>query len=252
MATLKSSARQTLANAAGIGGLILIAVALFGVHATPPGLFATPAPAELVAAEAMAPGNTIEEMAGTQPSPEVPITLAEEHRAEPPLHYPLEVGRYWVYRYEEPGSDVIKEVERVIVRRQARMSGKQLFFFGDGDLAYFEDGKVFEMGKDGGVNIIPLDVQETTEPVVYRSQGLRIKKWLGAVDTSLVVGEHIYEGCLEVVSRFHSVMGRSQSAVSYSSFYAPGVGLIGREKWPRAQGASGLSVALRDHGTRNL
>ena len=215
-----------------------------------------PAKEEVLAGpEAVAPVQTHPDpmVAVTPDTIQATVDTVQAARISGPYdHYPLQVGRFWVYRYQEPDSDVVTEVERVIVRREPRADGKELFIFDDDGVVYYEDGKVFEMGKDGGVNIIPLDVQETTEPVVYRSQGLRIKKWLGAVDTSLVVGEHIYKGCLEVVSRFHSVMGRSQSAVSYSSFYAPGVGLIGREKWPRAQGASGLSVALRDHGTRNL
>ena len=38
---------------------------------------------------------------------------------------------------QEAGSDVVTEIERVIVRRESRQDGKELFIFADGGVVYF-------------------------------------------------------------------------------------------------------------------
>jgi hypothetical protein len=119
---------------------------------------------------------------------------------------------------QEAGSDVVTEIERVIVRRESRQDGKELFIFADGGVVYFEDGKVFEMGSNGGVNIIPVDSAGAPPPVVYRSQGMQIEKWVGAVDTSLVVEGRHFDDCLEVITRFRTLEGEGpKGTVSYST-----------------------------------
>jgi hypothetical protein len=50
-------------------------------------------------------------------------------------YYPLEVGRYWVYRRQDPVSGAVTEVERRIVRRESR-ADRDLYFFDDGTVAY--------------------------------------------------------------------------------------------------------------------
>lgn len=165
-------------------------------------------------------------------------------------HYPLEVGRYWVYRYEDPRSGVVAEIERAIVRRERR-GERDLYHFADGTVVYVEEGKVYELGADGGVNVIPLDPQRATAPYVYRSQGMQIAKHIGAVDTALVAGGRQYEDCVEVITEFRALEDGASPAISYSSFYARGVGLVGRERWPR-RGGRNLSVELDEYGTRQL
>ena len=102
---------------------------------------------------------------------------------------------------QEAGSDVVTEIERVIVRRESRQDGKELFIFAD-----------------GGVNIIPVDSAGAPPPVVYRSQGMQIEKWVGAVDTSLVVEGRHFDDCLEVITRFRTLEGEGpKGTVSYST-----------------------------------
>lgn len=238
-----SSAQPTVAGIAGLGGILLVAVSLAGITAT---LMDPGSPAATAASTPPRVGE------GPEPAaPETPATRPEVivQPARMPTHYPLDVGRYWVYRYREQDSDVVTEIERVIVRRETRLEGADLFFFDDGGVVYFENGKVFEMGTSGGVNIIPVEAGNEATPIVYRTQGLQIEKWFGAVDTSVVVGGRRFAGCLEVVTRFREI--DAGQSVSYSSFYAPGVGMVGRQSWPRDE-AGTLSVTLAGHGTRRL
>jgi len=248
--------QEMVGRLAGLSGVVLIAASVAGLVSTQ---LQDEAPAKeevLAGPEAVAPVQT-------HPDPMVaPDTVQAARISGPHDHYPLQVGRFWVYRYQEPDSDVVTEVERVIVRREPRVDGKELFIFDDGGVVYYEDGKVFEMGSSGGVNIIPVDTAGTPPPVVYRSQGMQIEKWFGAVDTSLVVAGHRFDDCLEVVTRFRALESGTrqdatslgsdpQGSVSYSSFYAPGIGMIGRQSWPRDEQGT-LAVTLADHGTRQL
>lgn len=161
-------------------------------------------------------------------------------------YYPLEVGRYWVYEGADPKSGTQVKIERRIERREER-SGQEIFFFSDGSLAYQEQGKVFEFGAEGGVNVIPMEYSPA--PYVYQNQGLRIEKQVGAADTTVVVGGRSYARCLEVITHLHYPDRPGQ--FSYSSYYAKGVGLVGQERWPRQEQAV-LSMELQDYGVQAL
>ena len=144
-------------------------------------------------------------------------------------YYPLEVGRYWVYEHADPQSGAQVVIERSIERSEER-AGQELFFFSDGSLVYLQEGKVFEVSpQGGGVNVIPLE--QRAAPYVYQSQGLQIEKRVGAADTTVVANGRSYPGCLEVITHLRSPERRAQ--MSYSSYYAKGVGLVGQEPWPR-------------------
>lgn len=179
-----------------------------------------------------------------------PASIQPQARAEAQEHglpyYPLEVGRYWVYEHADPGSGTQVKIERRIERREQR-SGRDLFFFSDGSLVYLQDGKVFEIGAQGGVNVIPLE--HGASPYVYQSQGLQIEKRTGAADTTVMVGGKSYPGCLEIITHLRSPERRAE--MFYSSYYARGVGLVGQEPWPRQQRPV-LSVALQDYGVQQL
>lgn len=164
-------------------------------------------------------------------------------------HYPLEVGRYWVYRYEDPKSGAVAQVERAIVARERR-GERDLYHFADGTVVYAEKGRIYELGADGGVNVIPLDAR-VAGPYVYRSQGMQIAKHIGAADTVLMAGGRQYVDCVEVITEFRALDDGTTPAISYSSFYARGVGLVGRQRWPHG-GSRNLSVELGEHGTRQL
>lgn len=184
------------------------------------------------------------------PADEAEHRIAPEkpaHGAEHGLpYYPLEVGRYWVYQHADPGSGAQVQIERRIERQEQR-SGQDLFFFSDGSLVYLQEGKVFEIGAQGGVNVIPME--HSPVPYVYQSQGLQIEKRVGAADTTVVVGGRSFPGCLEVVTHLRSPERRAE--MSYSSYYAKGVGLVGQEPWPR-QPQAVLSVVLQDYGVQQL
>lgn len=146
--------------------------------------------------------------------------------------YPLEVGRYWIYRRHDPSRGTTTEVERRIVRRESRAE-RDVYFFDDGTVAYREDGKVFEMGPEGGVNVVVVDAAQTSAPYAYRSQGLHIEKEVGVRDTLLTFDGLRYERCVQVVTHFRRV--EEAQVMSYASYYSPGVGLVGRETWPRRE-----------------
>jgi hypothetical protein len=165
-------------------------------------------------------------------------------------YYPLEVGRYWVYVRQDPRSGLLTEVERRIVRREQRPD-QELFFFADGMVAFRQDGKIFEMGPEGGVNVVPLDSVPLSQPYAYRSQGLHIEKQVVARDTVLVRDGHRYENCVQVITRFHRQHEAGDSALSYASYYARGIGLVGREIWPPGSAQTPVEV-LREYGPRNL
>ncbi len=177
---------------------------------------------------------------------EASSSLARAERS----YYPLEVGRYWVYKRQDLRSGVVIEDERRIVRRESRPD-QDLFFFSDGTVAYTQGGKVFEVGPNGGVNVIPVDTAFSDAPFIYRSQGFHIEKSIGAVDTALVRGERRYEGCIEVITQFRPLDQGVANTMSYVSYFARGVGLVGREEWPR-QTAGTLSTVLVDSGVNHL
>lgn len=243
---MATTTQQVMARVAGLSGALLLAVSAAGLVSTQIKASATvPVPTRAGVPEQVSEPE--EESAPEKVS--APVALA------PQPHYPLQVGRYWLYRYQEVGSDVRAEIERVIVRSDVRADGKELFIFDDGGVVYSEDGKVYEMSASGGLNIIPMEASGTSRPVVYRSQGMQIEKSIAAVDTALVIEGTPFKGCLEVVTRFRAIDGEVTGAangyVSYSTFYAPGIGMVGRQSWPR-DGQGSLAVTLAEHGTRQL
>jgi hypothetical protein len=188
--------QKTAARLAGLSGVVLIVASVAGLVSTQfrdvaPATAVTPAEPAIVTAVQARPDPTVSSTSDKAPA--TLDTVPAVRMSGPHDHYPLHVGRFWVYRYQEPGSDVITVIERVIVRRESRADGKELFIFDDGGVVYYENGKVFEMSSGGGVNIIPVDTAGTLPPILYRSQGMQIEKWFGAVDTSLVVAGHRFD-----------------------------------------------------------
>ena len=250
---MATQTQEMVARIAGLSGALLVAVSVAGLVSTK---LTDAAPARELAATRQVPAVRPQRppMAVVAPAPTATAVVVEHPSLQ---HYPLQVGRYWTYRYQEPGSDVITVVDRVIVRREDHEDGKELFIFDDGGVVYVDEGKVFEMSASGGVNIIPVDPTGAPPPVVYRSQGMHIEKSLGVIDTALVVDGRRFDDCLEVVTRFRAIaaggaQGSAQEGfVSYSSFYAPGIGMVGRQIWPRDEHGS-LAVTLADYGTRQL
>ncbi|MBM3278607.1 MAG: hypothetical protein FJY95_11095 [Candidatus Handelsmanbacteria bacterium] len=194
-----------------------------------------------------APGPPVTGLAVSEAAP-APVEAAGEQSehgaAYGLLYYPLEVGRYWVYQQADPERGAPVQIERRI-ERQERRAGQELFFFSDGSLVYLQEGKVFEIGAQGGVNVIPM--ARDPAPYMYESQGLQIEKQVGTADTTVMAGGRSYEGCLEVITHLRSPQRRAQ--MSYSSYYAKGVGLVGQEPWPRRAPAV-LTVALQDYGVQ--
>ena len=163
-------------------------------------------------------------------------------------YYPLQVGRYWRYRHQDKTQGSFLRTQ-VIQRRENRNS-QELFFFSDGTVVYEKEGFVYEIGSGGGINVIPLG-SSRLKPYIYQSQGMKIEKHIGAVDTNIVLGSFRYKNCLEVVTKFRPIEYSEEGVVSYSSFYSRGIGLVGRR--PLSKNDEGtLSVILKDYGIRKL
>ena len=152
------------------------------------------------------------------------------HEVLSPSYYPLQVGRYWVYIHVDEKSESVMEIARRIVRR-ARRDGRELFFFDDGSMVYNQNGKIFEIGSEGGVNVVPIGSGNVDVPYVYRTQGLHIEKRIGATSTTMKLGEREFTDCLEVVTRFRRVDQDTSRSMAYSSYYSSGIGLVARAKW---------------------
>ena len=148
----------------------------------------------------------------------------------PDSYYPLHVGRYWIYKHVDHKTGSEMEIERRIVRRERR-DDRELFFFDDGSMVYDQDGKIFEIGPEGGVNVVPIRGSSHDAPYIYRTEGLHIEKRIGATSTALVLGEREFADCLEVVTRFRRVEQDSSRSLAYSSYYSRGVGLVARAQW---------------------
>ncbi len=238
-----------MTNIVGVIGLLCVVWGLLGVFRFP-------------ATESIRDGKQPSVQQPAEPQrPKVPInprSLAsdnfEEVKEQPEpesiaaeiSYYPLEVGRYWVYEYEDEANKATVEIVRTINGRELR-ERKELFFFDDGTVAYAHDGKVFEMGAEGGVNVIPVDADSAPTPYVYTSEDMLIHKEVGARDTSVVLGGQRFTGCLEIITKFESARTDDRRrAISYSSFYAPHIGLVGREGWPERD----MSLVLTRHGSR--
>ena len=163
-------------------------------------------------------------------------------------YYPLQVGRYWRYRHQDKTQGSFLRTQ-VIQRRENRNS-QELFFFSDGTVVYEKEGFVYEIGSGGGINVIPLG-SSRLKPYIYQSQGMKIEKHIGAVDTNIVLGSFRYKNCLEVVTKFRPIEYSEEGVVAYSSFYSRGIGLVGRRPLSKNDEAT-LSVILKDYGIRKL
>jgi hypothetical protein len=250
---MAKSKNRALANgiAAGlsVAGLACIGIALFALVGEEE---RTPRPASEVSvgsasrsqATVLQAADAVEDDGAADVPTAVEATVLERDAERDSSYYPLEVGRYWVYRYEDPETGVITEVERRIERREIRPD-VELFYFSDGTMAYRRDGKVFEMGPAGGVNVVPVALGQ--EPFVYRSQGLHIEKSVGAVDTALVWGGRRFDSCLSVVTRFRRI---DQSEDQF------GIGLVGREQLSPNGASTGDSMrspsVLQSYGVNSL
>ena len=169
---------------------------------------------------------------------------------EPDSYYPLHVGRYWIYRHVDHKTGSEMEIERRIVRRERR-DDRELFFFDDGSVVYDQHGKIFEMGPEGGVNVVPIHGSGDDLPYIYRTQGLHIEKRIGATSTALVLGDREFADCLEVVTRFRRVEQDSSRSLAYSSYYSRGVGLVARAQWFNGR-HSEPTMILQDFGPNGL
>ncbi|MEW6750182.1 MAG: hypothetical protein AB1505_04310 [Candidatus Latescibacterota bacterium] len=213
---------RVLARALGLGGVLCMAVSLAGLVLRPAG----PPPQQRFFAASPAP-----QKAGAGAS-----------------YYPLEVGRYWRYVGAQPGDTEASEVERRIVRCEQRPDG-EVYHFADGALAFQREGRTYEVGAEGGVNVVPLGTGLEERPYIYTSRGFRVEQEIGARDTLLVLESRPYPGCVQVITHFQQP-GEPESR-SYASYYARGIGLVGREPWP-PEGTGQLVVRLREHGRQSL
>ena len=65
----------------------------------------------------------------------------------------------------------------------------------------------------------------------------------------MVLDGRRFSGCMQVITRFRRE--DRPETLSYASYYARGVGMVGREAWPRGEG-DGTTVVLKDYGARGL
>ena len=239
----------------GFVGVLCMGVAAAGLL----GAFAPTGKAPVVKSEAAEPDKVepaaseeidrpdrIEQAAIAAEEIPVPVIDALSAGESSDAYYPLEVGRYWIYVSEDAERGTRTEVERRIVRRESRPD-QELFYFSDGTVAFREDDKIFEMGPEGGVNVIPTGA----DPYVYRSEGLHIEKQVGNTDTVMILGQQRYPDCVQVITRFRPVDQPEQEMRAYASYYARGIGLVGREIWPPAPGGTPAQT-LRDYGPRKM
>jgi hypothetical protein len=227
---------RRLANLIGLIGAVCIAVAAVGLIQSAGGR------------EAPGPGEVALRPATPTAAEKLPLPREGATADSAAGYYPLEVGRYWVYVRRDPASGTVTELERRIVRRESRPD-QDLYFFSDGVMAFQQEGRIFEISPEGGVNVIPVGTPLQGTPYVYHSQQLRIEKEIGARDTLLVLDGQRFPGCVQVITRFRRE--DRQDTMAYASYYARGVGLVGQELWPR-QTADEPTERLKDYGPRQL
>ena len=232
-----------LVHLLGLVGVLCVGIAIAGLW----GAFAPAAKAPVARAAPRTPvvaaAASQAKSAGEDRAQVAETGVARGAGASP---YPLEVGRYWVYISEDAERGTRTEVERRIVRRESRPD-QDLFYFSDGTVVFHQDDKIFEMGPEGGVNVIPTGA----DPYIYRSQGLHIEKQVGATDTVMIFGGQRYAHCVQVITRFHPIDEPDLDLRVYASYYARGIGLVARELWPRVSGVTPSHV-LRDYGPQKL
>jgi len=232
-----------LVHLLGLVGVLCVGIAIAGLW----GAFA---PAAKAPVARVAPRTPVVAAAASQAQPagEDRAHVAETGvvRGAGASPYPLEVGRYWVYVSEDAERGTRTEVERRIVRRESRPD-QELFYFSDGTVAFRQDDKIFEMGPEGGVNVIPTGA----DPYIYRSQGLHIEKQVGTTDTVMIFGGQRYAHCVQVITRFRPIDQPDRDLRAYASYYARGIGLVARELWPPAADGAPSHV-LTDYGPQKL
>lgn len=224
----------------GLGGVVCIAWAVVGLALSLLNRDAATV-SNHVAEQDHGPRDLIEREENTVPG---------SSRRKPESYYPLHVGRYWVYKHVDSDTGNEIEIERRIVRREQR-DDRELFFFDDGSMVYDQDGKIFEIGPEGGVNVVPIRGSGDDVPYIYRTQGLHIEKRIGATSIALVLGERQFADCLEVVTRFRRVEQDSTRSMAYSSYYSRGVGLVARAQWFNGR-HSEPTMILQDFGPNGL
>ena len=164
-------------------------------------------------------------------------------------YYPLGVGKYWIYSVENPIEDGRLEVERQIVRHERR-DERDVYFFEDGSLAYRQDGKVYEINPEGQVDVVFASMSGIGDSYAYKSQGLHIEKRVSAVDTLINAGDRNYSNCLQVITSFRR--SSTSRVYAYASYYAPGIGLVGRQQLPNELSDIGTVELLKDFGSRSM
>mgnify|MGYP000066544736 CR=1 FL=1 len=164
-------------------------------------------------------------------------------------YYPLDVGKYWIYSVGNPIEDGRIEVERRIVRHERR-DERDVYFFEDGSLAYRQGGKVYEINPEGQVDVVFAGMSVLGDSYVYKSQGFRIEKRVSAVDTLINAGHRNYNNCLQVITSFRR--SSTSKVYAYASYYAPGIGLVGRQQLPNELSDFGTVELLKDFGSRSM
>ena len=242
MTLRKKNSGNPLVYGLGVIGVLFMGIAAAGLL----GAFSPVQKAPMVPEPEDVASDTVAETSATATPAAVPAISAQHDNISSEAYYPLEVGRYWIYASEDAERGTHSEVERRIVRRESR-TDQELFYFSDGTVAFREDDKIYEMGPEGGVNVIPTG----EDPFVYRSEGLHIEKQVGNTDTVMILGQQRYLHCVQVITRFRPVDQPQQEMRAYASYYARGIGLVGREIWPPTPGGAPAQI-LRDYGPRRM
>ena len=242
MTLRKKNSGNPLVYGLGVIGVLFMGIAAAGLL----GAFSPVQKVPLVAEQEDVASDTVAETAATATPAAVTAISAQQDSIPSAAYYPLEVGRYWIYASEDAERGTRSEVERRIVRRESR-TDQELFYFSDGTVAFREDDKIYEMGPEGGVNVIPTGM----DPFIYRSEGLHIEKQVSNTDTVMILGQQRYLHCVQVVTRFRPVDQPQQEMRAYASYYARGIGLVGREIWPPTSGGAPAQI-LRDYGPRRM
>ena len=242
MTLRKKNSGNPLVYGLGVIGVFFVGIAAAGLL----GAFSPVQKAPMVAEQEGFASDMVAETAATATPVAVPAVSAQHDNTPSAAYYPLEVGRYWIYASEDAERGTRSEVERRIVRRESR-TDQELFYFSDGTVAFREDDKIYEMGPEGGVNVIPTGM----DPFIYRSEGLYIEKQVGNTDTVMILGQQRYLHCVQVITRFRPVDQPQQEMRAYASYYARGIGLVGREIWPPTPGGAPAQI-LRDYGPRTM
>ena len=164
-------------------------------------------------------------------------------------YYPLVVGNYWIYSVEDPAEARFREVRRQIVSHERR-DQQDVYFFEDGSLAYRQDGKVYEIDPEGQVNVVFASQSSIGDSYSYRSKGFHIEKRVSAVDTIITAGDRKYEKCLQIITSFRK--SSASQNYSYASYFAPGIGLVGRQQLDNDLSETGTIELLKEFGSESM